>query len=227
MSRGPHDCVMAVRQGARDLGDADARRLVSTTGAELRTTRIALGKSQSLVARAAGVTPSALGRLERGAVKGPSLVKVCRVARALGLAASMRLYPAGSPVRDAAQLGVLDRVDAILGKPLRSRREVLLPADEELRAWDAAISDEDGVAFVDAESRIGDVQELSRRLERKMRDDPRSSILILAVARTRHNSAVLAEHRERVRSLLPLDGAAILRALRAGRLPAASGIVVI
>ena len=80
---------------------------------------------------------------------------------------------------------------------------------------------------MDAESRLGDIQALQRRLELKLRDDPRSPVLILVVARTRHNVEVLRLHREALRALLPLDGAAITRALRAGRLPPASGLLVI
>ena len=80
---------------------------------------------------------------------------------------------------------------------------------------------------MDAETRIGDVQALARRLAATLRDDPRSRVLILVVARTAHNLRVLREHREALRDLLPLDGAAIARALRAGRIPTASGIIVL
>lgn len=218
---------MAVRQGPIDLGDADARGIVTATGAELRQTRIALGKSQRSVATSAGISPSKLGRIERGEVREPSLVAVCRVARVLGLATSVRLYPAGSPARDAAQLALEGRFEGILGPGLTLPREVVLPIPGDPRAWDGAVVRTDGIAFMDAETRIGDVQALARRLATKLRDDPRSHVLILVVARTRHNQRVLAEHREALRELLPLDGAAIARALRAGRLPTASGIIVL
>ena len=134
------------------------------------------------------------------------------MARALGQTVSVKLFPAGSPVRDAGQLALFDRFTPVLASPLRLRREVVLPGPGELRAWDAAISGDDGVAFLDAEARLGDIQALDRRLERKLRDDPRGAILILLVARTRHNSEVLRIHREALRPLLPLDGATILRA---------------
>jgi transcriptional regulator with XRE-family HTH domain len=218
---------MAVRQGPIDLGDADARRLVSSSGSELRGTRIAQGKSQRSVARSAGISPSKLGRIERGDVRNPSLVAICRVAGVLGLETSLKLYPAGSPVRDAPQLRLEERFEGILGPGLRMPREVVLPVAGDLRAWDAAVTGADGWAFVDAETRIGDSQALARRLEAKLRDDPRGSVLILVVARTAHNLRVLREHRETFRQLLPLDGAAIARALRAGCLPTASGIIVL
>jgi transcriptional regulator with XRE-family HTH domain len=196
-------------------------------GRELRATRTGLGLSQATVARVARCSPSRLGRIERGDLRVLPLDVACRVARALGLALSLKLYPSGSPIRDAGQLALLGRVESIVAMPLNIRREVVLPAQGELRAWDAAISDDRAVAFLDAEARIGDIQALNRRMELKLRDDPRGSILILVAARTRHNLEVLRDHRETLRPLLPLDGAAIIRALRAGRLPPASGILVI
>ena len=218
---------MPVRLGPIDLGDADARRLISACGEELRQTRLALGLSQRSVAKAAGISPSKLGRIERCQVRDPSLVAVCRAARGLGLEASLRLFPAGSPVRDAPQLALEGRFERLLGPGLRMPREVVLPSPGDLRAWDGAISSIEALVFMDAETRLGDMQALARRLEAKLRDDPRSTVVILVVARTAHNLRVLREHREVLRALLPLDGAAIARSLRAGRLPTASGIIVL
>ena len=51
--------------------------------------------------------------------------------------------------------------------------------------------------------------------------------MILVVNQTAHNRRVLAEHREALRAQFPLDGAAIARALREGRIPPASGIILL
>jgi hypothetical protein len=48
-----------------------------------------------------------------------------------------RFYPAGSPARDRAQLAVEDRLERILGTPLRTVREVPIPIEGDLRAWEA------------------------------------------------------------------------------------------
>jgi transcriptional regulator with XRE-family HTH domain len=216
---------MPVRQRPGDIGAADARRLGRAAGAELRETRLAIGLSQSVIARASGVSASQLGRLERGETRSPTVEQICRAARALGLAASVKLYPTGSPVRDAAQLALLSRFRALLSPPLSMHREAPIPG-EGLRAWDALI-DGNGCCFAEGESRLGDVQALARRTELKVRDDPRSSVVILIVARTRHNLAVLHEHRESLRDQFPLDGASIARSLRAGRTPPVSGIIVL
>ena len=51
--------------------------------------------------------------------------------------------------------------------------------------------------------------------------------MILLVADTRNNRRVLALDRESLRDELPLDTRAILRALRSGQSPRASGIVIL
>jgi hypothetical protein len=81
--------------------------------------------------------------------------------------------------------------------------------------------------FAEAETHIHDVQALERGIELKLRDDRRASVVVLVVARSDHNRRVIAEHRESLRNLFPLDGAAVLRALSAGRTPAAGGIVLL
>jgi hypothetical protein len=124
-------------------------------------------------------------------------------------------------------LALLARFEALLYALLHLRREVPLPISGDARAWDAAIIDDTGMAFTEAETHLGDMQALERRIELKLRDDSRASVVILVVARTRHNLRVLAEHRESMRRTFPLDGAAIARSLRAGRIPTASGVIVI
>jgi hypothetical protein len=68
---------------------------------------------------------------------------------------------------------------------------------------------------------------VSRRVALKQRDDPACGVVILLVNRTARNRRVLAAHREALRQQFPLDGAAILRELRAGRIPKASGILLL
>ncbi len=209
------------------MGLRDARRLLQAACRDLRAARVAAGLSQARIASAAGLSPSAYGRLERGELRSTPVESLARAARAVGLAASLRLYPAGLPVRDAGHLRLEHDFRAVLGPGLRFRPEVPLPIEGDARAWDGAISGGGGLAFAECEMRLSDVQDLLRRCEVKLRDDPRSSVLIVVVRATRHNRMVLAEHREALRPLLPLDGAAILRHLRAGRVPPAGGLLML
>jgi transcriptional regulator with XRE-family HTH domain len=218
---------MAVRDTPADAGKRDASRLLETVRRDLRDSRVRAGLSQASVARAAGLSPSAYGRVEVGDLKGTTVEALAVSARAVGLALWVRLYPEGTPVRDAGQLRLERDFASILGPGLSFRSEVLLPIAGDLRAWDGIVSCADGLAFAECEMRLGDVQELLRRYEAKLRDDPRSRILILVVRATRHNRRVLAEHREVLRPLLPLDSGTIMRSLRSGRLPASSGVLVI
>ena len=166
-------------------------------------------------------------RLERGDATRPDILQVCCAARVLGLRASVKLYPVASPLRDAGQPRVFERLLAVVGAPLAVHREVGLPIAGDLRAWDAMITDGRSPCFADLETHVTDAQALERRLRLKQRDDPRATVALLVLARTAHHRQVLAEHREAFRDLLPLDGPKVLAALRAGRRPPASGIVLL
>ena len=146
----------------------------------------------------------------------------------VGLDLAMRAYPAGDPIRDRAQLALLERLRARLNPTLRWRTEVPLPIDGDLRAWDAEISDRNPNpwrARVEGETRIADGQALERRLALKLRDDP-DGHLILLISDTRANSAALRSLGAGVKELLPLDTRAVLAALGNGKDPGASGIVI-
>ena len=106
-------------------------------------------------------------------------------------------------------------------------REAVLPRPGDQRAWDGRILGGERPASVEGESRLHDIQAMARRVDLKRRDDPGSGIVILVVARSAHNRRVLAEHREALRLQFPLDGAAIARDLRQGRVPRAGGIIVL
>ncbi len=114
----------------------------------------------------------------------------------------------------------------MLGAPLVARREVGLPIPGDLRAWDGMILGGAEPFFEEGESHLRDIQALARRIEIKLRDDPRGRVVILVVARTAHNMRVLDVHREALRGQFPLDGPAIARAIRRGREPTASGIIL-
>jgi len=183
--------------------------------------------SQARASRRGGISRSQLGRLERGALGTVTVEHLARAARAVGLKASVKLYPDETPVRDQAQLALLARFEARLRPPIRIRREVALGIPGDQRAWDARITDGEATASIEGEARLDDVQAVSRRVALKSRDDESAGVVILLVSRTVSNRRILALHREALRAQFPLDGAAILRELRAGRVPRASGIVLL
>lgn len=218
---------MATRQRPGDSGVEDARELLAEFRRELRLARRAAGLSIEAAARRAGMSETRLGDIERGDVSSPGLESLCRAARAVGLKAWLRVYPTGEAVVDAGQLPVLARLESVLGRPLRMAREVALPIQSDLRAWDARLTDGRSNASMDAEARLDDIQAVARRIALKQRDDPSAGVVLLILNRTVHNRRVLATHREALRAQFPLDGAAILRDLRAGRIPGTGGILLI
>jgi len=218
---------MVTRQRTLALGLGDARRLAASVGEELREARLGLGLSQADIARVVGMSHAQVGRLERGVTRSPRVDQVCRIARALGLTTALRLYPAGSPLRDRAHLALLARFEARLAPSLRLRREVPLPVHADRRAWDAVVMGRSGRAAIEAETRIRDAQALERRVALKLRDDPRVGCVVLLVNRTAHNRRVIQEWRESLRPEFPLDGAAILRDLGAGAIPSSSGVLLL
>jgi len=194
-----------------------------------RAARINAGLSQRDVARAIGTSHSRIGRFERSATLGSDLPFIGAYCAVVGLDLAIRTYPAGDPIRDRAQLALLERLRVRLHPTLRWRSEVPLPIEKDLRAWDAEIRGRDPRSWrarVEAETRIADGQALERKLTLKLRDDP-DGHLILLVSDTRSNRAALATLAPGLSGMLPRSTREILSALTAGREPLGSGVAII
>jgi transcriptional regulator with XRE-family HTH domain len=216
---------VAVSDRIRERSRRRARRQLQDLGTELRDVRVAAGLSQAHVARAAGLTQTRVSRIERGQGMAARLDELVAQGAALGLRISTRAYPDGSPARDAGQLRLLARFRARIGPQFSWRTEVPIGGYGDLRAWDARL---DGPISggIDAETRLHDLQAVQRRIETKWRDSGVERIVLL-VARSRHNTAMLRLHREALASTLPADTREIMLALQAGRIPRRNGLVVI
>ena len=215
---------MATIERLRDRGQRNASRQLRDIGTELRDARLAAGLSQDRVARAAGVTQSRISRTERSARVPARFDELATHAAVLGLRLSLKAYPDGSPVRDVAQLKLLERFRVRVDARFRWRSEVPVGGEGDLRAWDVRL-DGPGSIGIDAETRLRDIQALQRRCETKWRDSGVDRV-VLVVAGTRHNRQVLAECREALRSTFPADTIEVMAALRAGRLPATNGVAI-
>jgi transcriptional regulator with XRE-family HTH domain len=221
-----HDCFMPTRRNPADEGRLLAARIQRQIGDDLRAARLAAGLSQDAAGTAAGISHAQFGRIERGSNRDLTFDQVARAGIAVGLRLGARLYPDGDPVRDRAQLALLDRFRARLPPAAIWTTEVPLPIPGDRRAWDACIALGDRRAGCEAETRLTDVQAVERRLALKMRDGG-MDLLLLVVSDTATNRRMLGLHRESLRTLLPLDGRDVLASLRTGRLPERSGLVVI
>ena len=181
------------------------------------------------VAAASGASHQQLARFERGDLERVSIAELGAWCAIVGLDLSIRAYPAGDPIRDRAQLALLERFRARLHPSLRWRTEVPLPIERDLRAWDAEVSGRTPERWrirVEAETNVADGQALERRLQLKIRDDPVGHVVLL-VSETRSNRQAIRRLKDGLRETLPLDAREMMAALGTGRDPGASGVVIL
>lgn len=218
---------MPTRDRRLDRAIAASHKITAYAVAEIRSSRVALGLSQDDLGRSVGLSGSQVGRFERGELEDIRVDQLCRLSASVGLVASLRFYPDGDPVRDVAQLRVLGRLHARLPAGVRWRSEVPLHGRADSRAWDATAEWPDCLDAFEAESRLGDLQAIERRILLKHRDDPTIGHVFLVVASTRANRGALALGREMLRGNFPLDTRESLASLARGRCPGAGGLIVL
>jgi transcriptional regulator with XRE-family HTH domain len=206
-----------------DRGARRGRYLVSRTAAELLTVRRAVGISQRELGRHVRVSHTKIGRVERGAPNQLTIELAAKMAAVLGLQLNVTLHPDGDPVRDAAHLALLERLRARITSNMRWRTEVPVPIEGDRRSADAVVDGQGVRAMIEAETRIDDVQALERRVNAKQRDLGIGRVILL-VADTRHNRAVVAQV-PALRARFPVSTRACLTALARGHDPGGDALV--
>jgi hypothetical protein len=164
-------------------------------------------------------------RFETGALRHLDLEDLGAWCAVVGLDLGLRAYPAGDPVRDRAQLGLLGRLRPQVHPSLGWSTEVPVPILGDLRAWDAVITGVGWRAYVDAETVLDDLQALERGITLKARDSG-ADLILLVVADTKRNRAALAGAPSAF-GLLSRQSRSVLRALRDGERPPSSAILVL
>ena len=218
---------MPVAERSYDIGSRRGRLIVRDLAAEIRQARLRHGLSQDAVARAVRISRAQMGRIERAENSGVSLLVVARLLAVLGMELSARAYPVGQPIRDAAHRALLDRLRTRLGPGVRWSYERPIGGEGDLRAWDATISGRGFNAGVEAETRVGDVQALQRRIALRLRDDATVGVAILLLSNTRHNRSAVRQNFEALRADFPINGQAALAAMAAGRGPGGNAILLL
>ena len=216
---------MATRERRLDRGRRLAHRALLMMGDELREARIQAALTQRELGTIVGISPAAIGRIERGRSPHVAYETLVLLASAFGLDIPLRAYPNGDPVRDAAQLALLAHFRALLPTGLRHRTEVPLGIAGDLRAWDEVVEGRGWSLPTEAETRIRDVQALRRRLALKCRDAGVDTML-LVLADTRHNRHVLRLAAADLAEAFPVRGRDALAALRRGDKPSGSAILL-
>ncbi len=209
-----------------DRGTRLGRASLARVGQEIRDARLGRGLSLAAAARAAGVSRSALGRIELGQAPMVPLLTLSRCAAVVGLDLSTRASPGGRPFRDAAQLTLLKQVRDELPPSLAWATEVALPVAGDQRAWDATIRGDGWTFGVEAETMPRDAQATARRIHLKLRDSGLDGA-VLVVRDTRRSRTFLRDEAEALQSIFPAPGRRALADLRAGRRPEDNAIILL
>lgn len=219
---------MSSKERAADRGVRIARHDLVAVGMDIRTARVSAGLSLGAVGRAIGMSYTQVGRIERAVHPNVSAIQLVRIGAVVGLDVRVRAYPGPAPMRDAAQLALLDRLRARLHPDLTLRTEVPLPTVGDQRAWDGMINGFVAPAAptlpAEAETRIHDFQAQTRRVMLKCRDAGRDHILFV-VAGTRSNRKAITAAGAAVGELFPVPPRDALAALAAGEHPGGSALV--
>jgi hypothetical protein len=221
-----HDRAMTTSQRRLDRGIEQATHIQDVAGAEIRLSRRGAGVSIRAAAASVGMSETTFGRIERGRLTNVTVRQLAIGCAAVGLKLAARPYLDGDPIRDAGHARLLERLHRELPPGTLWRTEVAIARRGDPRAWDAQCRLTGVTVAIEAEMRLSDLQAVDRRIALKRRDSG-VEIVILLVADTVGNRRALSAHREALRSSFPLDTRAVLAALRAGRAPTSSGIVVI
>jgi len=192
-------------------------------GGGIRQARRAAGLTQTVVARRGKLSQATVSRIERGATAA-SVDDVAALASVVGLDLVVKLYPGGSPVRDAAHVRIMSRLKALLPAAMRLAAEVPIPIPGDQRAVDAMVVDPPLRVGFELESRLLDAQGLARRVALKQRD-ARLARMVLVVPDTPANRAAAASGQATLDAGFPVGHRATLAALRAGELPKGNGIL--
>jgi transcriptional regulator with XRE-family HTH domain len=219
---------MGSKERAADRGVRIARHDLVAVGMDIRTARVSAGLSLRTVGRAVGMSYTQVGRIERAVHPNVSAIQLARIGAVVGVDVRVRVYPGPAPLRDAAQLALLDRLRARLHPDLTLRTEVPLPIEGDQRAWDGVIKGFVAPATstlpAEAETRIHDFQAQTRRVILKCRDAGMDHILFV-VAGTRSNRRAIIAVGAAVYELFPVPPRDALAALAAGEHPGGSALV--
>lgn len=193
--------------------------------------RAASGTSYSAIARALRLSPEQVARIMQARSPAASVVRTAQILEAVGLQLSARAFLGGMPVRDAGQIKLLGRLRARIHTGLVWTDEVpvlevLVPGNVDLRAWDAGIDGPGVRVRIDAETHVGDLQAVERRVALKQRDGEESCVILL-LADTQHHRTLLAQAGDAIRARFPVPQRTALAALRDGRSPDGNALVLL
>ena len=172
------------------------------------------------------MSPSEVSRRELGRSRRLTGQKLAVHAAAVGLKLSVKLFPLGGGIRDAAQARYIAAFVARVGRPWRVTLEAPIPLPGDLRAVDILLTSERARIAVEVITRLADLQAQIRAAQLKARDIG-ATRLILVIAGTHANRNAIASARSALLSSFDLDSRRLLADLAAGRDPGRDGILML
>jgi transcriptional regulator with XRE-family HTH domain len=221
-----HPEPMPIRMNRVDQAGRRARRQLDELVRDLRAARETAGLSQAAVGAALGRSRPLVAHWEIGHVH-PGPVELARWGAVVGLDVSIRGFAAGSPLRDAGQLRLLARGRAAIGEVWTWRTEVPVSSDpSDRRAFDAVLLSPAGRIGLEAVTRLTDAQAQVRALTLKQEAAGLERMVFL-LAGTHYNRVAIRDAAPTLAAAFPARPREVLRALRAGELPPANGIILV
>jgi transcriptional regulator with XRE-family HTH domain len=217
---------MGSRERPVDVGSRRGRELTTTVLRELQLARVDRNLSGAALAAELGISGAQYSRIERGLIRGLTIEQASALLAAVGLDLSIRVYPGGQPLRDAAHAALLDRLRSELHRSLRVLAEVPFPTPGDQRAWDIVVVGQAWRHGFEAETRPRDLQSLERRLALKFRDG-RVDAASLLLLDSRHNREFVRANAASLMERFPVSGARALELLRAGVDPGAGSVILL
>lgn len=217
---------MATKARQVDIGTARGAELIARAGRELRQARADRGLSLAATGRPSALSVSLVSRIERGLVQRVSLYDLARLYAIVGIELSVRSYPSGQPIRDAAHVALLEDFRNGLHRSIRWSIEVPLPIPGDRRAWDALIRGDPWQYGLEAETAPRDSQSLVRRVQLKERDGRVDGVILLLRA-TLQSRRFVRQAGDLLRSAFPVDGSRAIELLRAGVDPGGNAVIVL
>jgi transcriptional regulator with XRE-family HTH domain len=195
-------------------------------GEQLRTARHIRGLTLRQVGMAIGASQSEVSRRELGRAPRLNGEKLAIHAAAIGLRLSIKLWPIGGGIRDAAQSRYIARFVSRVGRVWKVTLEAPMPQPGDLRAIDVLLTAPELRVAVEVVTRLADLQAQLRAAQLKARDAG-ATRLVLVIAATHANRNALAEARVTLVAAFDLDTRRVMAELAAGRDPGRDAIVLL
>lgn len=218
---------MPIRRDPIDEAARRARQQVERALADIRDARRNAGISHASMAARLGCSRQLIGAIETGRLEDVGCIQLARIGAVVGVDIPIRTFPAGSPLRDAAQLRLLERFRVSIGEAWTWRTEVPVSVNPlDRRAIDAVLVRGPHRVGIEAVTRILDAQAQTRPILLKQ-EAAGLQRMVLVLAATRHNRNALVDGAQTLSPAFPLRHRALMRDLKRGRPPPANGIVLI